>query len=372
MKQLRVFFLLLVIVFVLGYLEPVFFPAEKKRESTQSVDVPLTHTSLQYEERAAKGYATFVNQPVTQFTQIFGQPQKKIATVTGSERWFFSSAEMQYLEITVEDEKIMAINVLKSTVETGDFRLGMRLTDVSELMTIFPNFMFDYLGETYTLELMEEDMNYRPLIAFDNGTFAVLSFDYESGKLIGLTYLNKKYLLQFMPYQLTRGEQFKHASTMYLISDADQQAQLEQIVRAMNVLAAEKMQQNYLFSAELEKQAQEIIAFANPNPTAVLSKERAADFQAKEQANAAFMFTNEELQKLVAAASFEARDLSGFFVKPVYDPTFTLLSLYADPLYHTRFLSGSQAEIGVAFSKENMVVLLRNRKPEQTESSESL
>ncbi|MGC3051193.1 CAP-associated domain-containing protein [Enterococcus faecalis] len=48
-------------------------------------------------------------------------------------------------------------------------------------MSIYSIFAFNFHHEAYDVELMEEDMNYRPLDAFDNGSFAVLFFNQRTG-----------------------------------------------------------------------------------------------------------------------------------------------------------------------------------------------
>ncbi|MGY6462763.1 CAP-associated domain-containing protein, partial [Corynebacterium sp. UMB8791] len=72
-------------------------------------------------------------------------------------------------------------------------------------MTIYSNFAFNFHHEAYDVELMEEDMNYRPLVAFDNGSFAVLFFNQRTGGLMAVNYVNKETLLTEMPYQLNEG-----------------------------------------------------------------------------------------------------------------------------------------------------------------------
>lgn len=48
------------------------------------------------------------------------------------------------------------------------------MQDLTKITTIYTNFTFEYHDTEVGIELMEEDMNYRPLIAFDNDTFAIL------------------------------------------------------------------------------------------------------------------------------------------------------------------------------------------------------
>ena len=53
------------------------------------------------------------------------------------------------------------------------------------------------------------------------------------------------------------------------------------------------------------------------------------------------------------------------------DPTFTFLFLYSDPYYHDRFLVNTSDLLGIAFSKENMLVLMQEEGKESTDSSDN-
>ncbi|MCU9778220.1 CAP-associated domain-containing protein, partial [Enterococcus faecalis] len=54
----------------------------------------------------------------------------------------------------------------------------------------------------YDVEVMEEAMNVRRLVAFDNVSVAVLFFNQPTGGLMAGNYVNKEPLLTVMPYQL--------------------------------------------------------------------------------------------------------------------------------------------------------------------------
>ena len=65
------------------------------------------------------------------------------------------------------------------------------MQDLTKITTIYTNFTFEYHDTEVGIELMEEDMNYRPLIAFDNDTFAILFFDQTTNGLFSVVYLDK-------------------------------------------------------------------------------------------------------------------------------------------------------------------------------------
>ena len=47
------------------------------------------------------------------------------------------------------------------------------------------------------------------------------------------------------------------------------------------------------------------------------------------------------------------------------------LFLYSDPYYHDRFLLDSPDQLGIAFSKENMIVLMQEEVEESSDSSDN-
>lgn len=83
------------------------------------------------------------------------------------------------------------------------------MQDLTKITTIYTNFTFEYHDTEVGIELMEEDMNYRPLIAFDNDTFAILFFDQTTNGLFSVVYLDKDSLLKLLPYQVF-GEGLPH------------------------------------------------------------------------------------------------------------------------------------------------------------------
>lgn len=70
-----------------------------------------------------------------------------------------------YLEVNVRENKVIAIKVFNNDKMIEPFKIDMKLADLSDLMTIYSNFAFNFHHEAYDVELMEEDMNYRPLVA---------------------------------------------------------------------------------------------------------------------------------------------------------------------------------------------------------------
>ncbi|MBO0473314.1 hypothetical protein IGL98_002064 [Enterococcus sp. DIV0840] len=373
MKRFLAFLGVFFIVLIGGYLQPVFFPAEKMQQEADRGRQVVSHTALPYEEISTSGYATYIGKKTADFVAEFGEPLEKHKTVMGYDLWIYGEKDSDYLEVNVQNEKIAAIKAFNDSKETTPFSIGMKLSDVSELMTIYSNFAFTYKENNYNVELMEEDMNYRPLIAFDNKTFAILFFNHGTGKLSAVAYLDKKTLLTLMPYQLVEGEVVPFLLTEE--SSSFDAVKSNQVIRTINLLKLKEGLPTYRVNTESQKNAQKLFETLNKNQKNILSLERAEIWQySKEQMSAAAIFTltNDEYQKLLKIGQLDKKKATGMYTEPVYDSTFTVLSWFSDSLYHSRFAHEENENIGVAFSKASMLVLLQETEKEisQTEESE--
>lgn len=373
MKRFLAFLGVFFVVLIIGYLQPVFFPAEKVQQEADHGSAMISHTALPYEEISTSGYAVYIGKKVSEFVTDYGEPLEKQKSGMGYELWIYGQKDADYLELNVVDEKIITIKAFNNTKEVAPFSIGMQLSDVSELMTIYSNFGFTYKENNYNIELMEEDMNYRPLIAFDNKTFAILFFNHGTGKLSAVTYLNKEALLTLMPYQLIEGEVIPFSTNQQAASfDA---VKSNQVIRTINLLRVKEGLPTYRVNTESQKNAQKLFETLAKNQKNILSSERAETWQfSKEQmtASALFTLTNDEYQKLLKVGQLDKKKATGMFIEPVYDPTITVLSWFSDSLYHSRFAHEENENIGVAFSKASMLVLLQETEKEisQTEESE--
>ncbi|EOL43295.1 CAP-associated domain-containing protein [Enterococcus caccae] len=373
MKRFLAFVGVFFIVLIAGYLQPVFFPAEKVQQEADRGSATVSHTALPYEEISTSGYAAYIGKKATDFVTDFGEPIEKQKSGTGYELWIYGEKDADYLELNIVNEDIAVIKAFNNSKEVTPFSIGMKLSDVSELMTIYSNFAFTYKENKYDIELMEEDMNYRPLIAFDNKTFAILFFNHGTGRLSAVTYLNKETLLTLMPYQLLEGEVIPF-STIEQSTGFDA-VKSNQVIRTINLLKLKEGLPTYHVNTESQKNAQKLFETLTKNQKNILSSERAETWQfSKEQMTAAAIFTltNDEYQKLLKVGQLDKKKATGMFTEPVYDPTITVLSWFSDSLYHSRFAHQENENIGVAFSKASVLVLLQETEKEisQTEESE--
>ncbi|MGD1370448.1 CAP-associated domain-containing protein, partial [Enterococcus faecium] len=102
----------------------------------------------------------------------FGQSYDRLTSGVGFEtRYYENKASHLTFEVNVQDSMVTTVKVLQTgPADITPFYLGMTMQDLTKLTTIYTNFTFEYHDTEVGIELMEEDMNYRPLIAFDNDT----------------------------------------------------------------------------------------------------------------------------------------------------------------------------------------------------------
>ena len=248
----------------------------------------------------------------------------------------------------------------------------MTMQDLTDITTIYTNFTFEYQDTEVGIELMEEDMNYRPLLAFDNQTFGILFFDQSTGDLFSVVYLSKDSLLKLLPYQVF-GEGLPHYQ---LVDDVDweeiNQAKENKSFILLNSLRKQDDLPLYRRNINFSDKTNLLLHDYLKKPEEFLSEDRLTEWkQTLGSAKTATKFTlaKDELDKLTGKGKLQ--HVNGVFTHPVIDPTFTFLFLYSDPYYHDRFLLDSPDQLGIAFSKENMIVLMQEEVEESSDSSDN-
>ncbi|MBO1298750.1 MULTISPECIES: CAP-associated domain-containing protein [unclassified Enterococcus] len=375
MKRLGLFIATLLLVTTALYLEPVVFPP-KLETSTQDQQLMGNQnqvTSWKYQELSATGFSTYIGQPVTKLESAIGSPKDRLTSGFGFEiRYYQDPINQIVLEANIQNDQVEAIKVLNANATSlAPFSVGMTMQDLTEITTIFPNFTFEYEDTEVGIELTEEDMNYRPLIAFDNGTFAMLFFDQDTGGLFSTVYLNKKSLLKLMPYQV-----FGEGLPQYQVDESADWESINQsrervVTRLLTRLRHEAELPDYYHSPEFMIQTDVLLTDFLNKPEEWLADNRLAEWEMASQTaqtTVRFTLSNDEINRLVEKRQLD--QTTGIFMHPIIDPTFSFLLLYTDPYYHDRFLDKEPTQLGVAFSKENMLVLMQE-KEETSESSDN-
>ncbi len=371
MKRRRFLFLGIFVLFLgLLYMQPVWFPRSNAVPSSDNVghkDPPAT--TLNYVPIKTQGMAEWIGKNLTDFQETFGVADEKVASGFSFtiERYYL--AEDSYMEVNVENESITAIKFMgedASMIQPFDF--GMTMNDLAQLTMVYPNFKIDYSKNSVGIELTEDDMNYRPLLAFDNDSFAILFFDLQQGEssLYSVMYLDKATLLKLSPYQVTEGESphfVADKTNDWQKTDYKKQQQSVQILQSLRTRDGSTP---FHLLTGLQQVSEDVLKNIDSEPENILTTERLQALQ-RSQAGLArsFRLTNGELKDALQEVSQEK--IEGFFETPIYDPMFSILSWRSDPYLQAWFSNNKVQTLGVAYSKENVLVLMQET--QQTENS---
>lgn len=359
------FWVMLVLALIIVYAQPV-LSTSKSTATTMPTAIHTTKTT--YETLPSQGIAAFVGEDIETFTQAYGQPTDILATGFDYDIYSYHPAQNHgYIEVSVAKHKIQAIKLVESQqADIAPFAFGMEMSDLTRLVTISPNFDFTYQDKKVTLELGEEDMNYRPLIALDDGHFVMLFLDQTNGTLDSLMYLTKEMLLKLAPYTLTG----KDLPVFTVEEDADWEkinSTKQQAARyVFSLMTYHHDLSAYQEDPALDTAATKALTEFIANPTDYLTTQRTLDLgnALKPENHDRFLLTEDEWSSLNNGA---VKKRQGYFERPVYDPTFTLLTWYSSA-YLNVYGQPTKQSLSIAFSKANMLVLIQEMESISEES----
>ncbi|MDF0478667.1 CAP-associated domain-containing protein [Vagococcus sp. PNs007] len=382
MKRILQFILVFCLLLIGAYAKPVVSPQHSKQKITKNhKKEPSKNKQVAFKPSKvgalkAASFSKFINKSPESFTKQYGEPLEIQDNYLGSQWWVFGEDEHDYLQVEVKNNKICSIFVLGDKVDVIPLKIGMTLKDVAALTTIYSDFTSTYKGKSYAFELTEQDMNYRPLLAFDNDSFAMLHFSQDTGKLLGVRYLNSELLLRLMPYQLIEPENYPLSWPVQdekkEISEAGNR-QLEMMIRIMR--KRDKLPA-YSFSPTKRLEAERlIVAFEKEPQNYFESMESFNEWQSltpqdnKMSYRTLYKLNTKSYQQLVKEPE---ENNHGFLLKPSQDIPYILMSIYGNSSGQKHFLRKEDNEIGLATTKNHILILLTNKKnQEDSLSSES-
>lgn len=319
-------------------------------------------TSLNTEVVPASGLALYIGQDIDAFEKEYGIAEQVTDSGFGFKNHIYQYKDTSFFEVTTMSGQITSVKFIgHDQIESTPFQIGMTISDVLKDYVISPNVQFEYNHEKYSFELMEDDMNYRPLIAFDNGTFAILFFDQQKNNttLYAMMYLDAQTLLKLAPFNLTEGAPlfFSVNEEANWVSINAQKS--EKSHRLMQILRKEFDFPVYENQPSLQYTTEEQLTKFLENPEEIISTERLKSYlriQENEEQQR-WVLNNQELAVLLK--DYDPKIFYGHFEMPVYDPIFTILSWYSNPYLVSHLFYEKSEAIGIAFSKENMLVLFQ-------------
>ncbi|MEO1770712.1 CAP-associated domain-containing protein [Candidatus Enterococcus ferrettii] len=369
MKRALGFISILIIVLIGYYVQPILFPPNTTNTPVEPSSRPAKRNSLKHETVATAGCAQYVGLPVSEIEPDLGSPTK-----IESSGFLFEirtyPIEGGSLQVNVVDGNITAIKVIGQENTNSPFIFGMSNSDLAEQMTLSSNFAVNYNDEPIDIELTEDDMRFRPLIAFDNGTFAIPFFDGTNEELFAVSYLDIETLLRVMPYRIHSGNplSFQAQENNFDWVQVNQQKE-QQLFEAINTYRSLKDLTPFSLSTTTVTEGKNMLDSFLEQPQSVLSRSRQDEWATSAEAragNLSFTLSDKEFQKL--AKNQQVNQEAGLFYSPVIDPWFSLFEWISQERWADRFSEETDYQLSIAFNQQNVLVLLQE--PEQTKESE--
>ncbi|WP_071131045.1 CAP-associated domain-containing protein [Enterococcus timonensis] len=371
MKKIGQFFVifLLVIIFVYGY--AALFPSSKNIVKSPIIS-ENTVNAMPYTKIPVNQYAELIGASEKKLTDELGAAEK--VTVVSEERTVYSygTGYNDFFQVTVENNIVTEMYSLGQKNENEPFYFKMDTAQLSELTPLAATFRLEFLPDPVEFELTEEDLNYRPLVAFDNDSFAIFYFDATSGELLAIRYLSAEKLVEILPYQLNEGTKFQRAETLRMTENEQDLWKSNLYRNALDILRQreELSTLGNLFDNEIivRNMTQQLVQ----NKEAFLTAEEVHDFNASQVlSDVPLVISGKRFEEI--SQSFGLGEINnGQLQVPVKDPLQTAIE---DFIFGKMSESYHQADAGilsVAFQEEVMVTLLTETKLVDTTSTDSL
>lgn len=368
MKRVIGFLSILFLVLIGYYLQPVLFPPTQGKSPVTPTNQVVRHKALKHQTIKAEGYANYISQPIETFEQEFGRPTK-----IEDSGFFFQTRDYALdkgiLEVNVEAGKVSTIKVMAKKAEIKPFKFGMTSSQLSDQINLSAAFALSYDEEPVDIELSENDMRFRPLVAFDNDTFAMLFFNGDNEKMIGAVYLDMENLLRLMPYQINSGNPLANrVQESNLDWNVLNQQKQERTVGAINFYRTLRKLDELPTADNAISDSKKLLKGFLTAPKKVLNNDRLEEWQTDQGAhlsNLSFELSSTEFKDLAKNAKINYKD--GFFYSPMIDPLFNLFDWISHE-HLNEIITASESELGVAIDQESVLVLLQE--PEKTKDSD--
>lgn len=242
--------LVLFVVFLMGtYFFPLFFDWDKKEpillpeetsSNEESESSTLPQSSADQSMIPAVGFANYVGLAVDDFLVEYGEPVNVEKLSDMSEIWIYGTDSADYLQVIVENYVVTEVLVLGTSVEIPPFEMGMEQEGMYPLASFHPKFIVPFENQSIQINLNENELNNRPLIAFDNQTYAIITMDSQTNTVIGIQYMTNEKLLSSGLYDLAPFSSVVQEPVKLLNPAALEKVRTQQTIRYINIMR-EKM-----------------------------------------------------------------------------------------------------------------------------------
>ncbi len=157
-------------------------------------------------ERPTSGLTTWIGKDTQKVKESFGEPKRIEPSSYGYEWWVYPISTNQYIQMGVQNHKVVTLYAIGNQVDVAPYKLGQRLEDIYRFTIVDSEIVVNDETGAYQFELNEEDLNTRLLVPLGD-IYAQLYLDKFTGKLTSIRFLDSKTLIEMHPYEMMyRGE----------------------------------------------------------------------------------------------------------------------------------------------------------------------
>ena len=173
-------------------------------EEQASPDSGSINNNLEDQSKVAQpqnGLSTLIGKNVAVLKETLGEPTRKEPSTYGYEWWIYNQNHETYLQVGVQEEKIVTIYAIGEKLDISPFVIGQSIEEIYTHVLVETEINLEIDGTSYRFELSEEDMNARPIVKMGE-IFVQLYIDKFTGELSSVRFLDEKTLVYLRPYEL--------------------------------------------------------------------------------------------------------------------------------------------------------------------------
>ncbi|MEH7107990.1 CAP domain-containing protein [Bacillus sp. JJ1764] len=157
-------------------------------------------------DKPKEGLSLLIGKDITQLEQDYGAPQRIDETLYGYQWYIYNQNDQHYLQVGVQNNRIVTIFVLGESLDVTPFEIGQPMEEIFNTAFFDTNIKIDLNGNSYRFELNDTDLNLRPLIQLGD-VYAQLYIDKFTGNLSSVRFLDAETIIKQRPYELVyRGD----------------------------------------------------------------------------------------------------------------------------------------------------------------------
>lgn len=179
------------------------------KNNDSNVIAPLTNSSRELTESIVnntenyikQGLFTYMGMSIEEVENVLGKPMRIDPSSYDYDWWIYNEDYERYLQIGVEDNKVVTIYAIGEKLDISPFKIGASFGEINGNYSFENSVAFTAQRNSYRFELNEEERKTRPIIKMGD-VFVQLYFDNFTEKLSSIRMMNGDTLVKQRPYEL--------------------------------------------------------------------------------------------------------------------------------------------------------------------------